>query len=328
LGLRGYILKRLALSIPILFIISVLIFVIARLAPGDPVTIFYGMRPGSDFAISELPRLKAELGLDQPIYVQFLDWFWKLLHGDLGFSFVQYLPVVDMIAQRLPNTLKLMVSSIIISSIISIIAGVIAATRQGSKIDHVTMGGTLLIWSLPFWWYGLMLILIFSVALNWLPAYGVASILTPGREFTLFESLVDQLKHLILPATVLGTASAGYIARIVRASMLEVLRSDYITVARAKGLKERTVIYKHALRNALLPVVTVIGLQFAWLWGGSVTVEYVFAWDGIGKLMVDSALTRDYPLTMGITLVVAVAIVISILVTDILYAYIDPKIRY
>jgi ABC-type dipeptide/oligopeptide/nickel transport system permease component len=161
-----------------------------------------------------------------------------------------------------------------------------------------------------------------------LPAYGVASVLTPGKEFTLFESLVDQLKHLILPATVLGTACAGYIARIVRASMLEVLRSDYITVARAKGLKERTVIYKHALRNALLPVVTVIGLQFAWLWGGSVTVEYVFAWDGIGKLMVDSALTRDYPLTMGITLVVAVAIVISILVTDILYAYIDPKIRY
>ena len=321
MGLKAYVIRRLILAVPLMIGVMTIVFVFVHLAPGDPVITVLGMRPGIDFTPADLDRIRHAYGLDRPIYVQYFDWISDLLHGDLGYSYVYAKPVSKLIASHIKNTLLLQTVSFAISLAIAIPAGVISAVKQYSKIDYVCTFFTSFFWSMPRFWLGLMMILTFTVALGVLPSSGMGP---PGQQPTLSDMLI----HLILPAVTLGLNGTAFTARLTRASMLEVLRQDYILTARSKGLKERIVIYKHAFRNALLPVVTLIGVYVGWLIGGSVIVETVFAWPGIGMLVVDSANFRDYPVVMGVTLVVALSMIICVIITDIVYAYLDPRIKY
>jgi len=318
--LASYIAKRMLWMILTIFAITIVTFTIVQLAPGDPVMIRYGLRPGVDFGIENIEKVRHDLGLDQPIHVQYFFWLSRLLRGDFGRSLIFREDVSAIIARALVNTLKMQIPALLLAIAIAIPAGVISAAKQYSKIDYAAMGTSLLLWSLPWFWYGLMAIYVFSIILGWFPTGGISS---PGT-----STLIDQLHHLILPVVVLGTASTGFITRLVRSSMLEVLRQDYITVARSKGLRERVVIYKHALKNALLPTITVIGLYVGFLVGGAAIIETVFSWPGTGMIMVDAANLQDYPVIMGVTLIMSISVLFSVLLTDILYAYLDPRIRY
>jgi len=278
-----------------------------RLLPGDAAQVIAGELATRD----EIERMRTQLGLDRPLPVQYVSFLASLLKLDLGRSARTGLPVFSEITARLPNTLLLALVSIVLASILGVAAGVVSATRQYSWTDHLTMSLALFGVSMPVYWLGLMLILLFSVTLHWLPAGGTGS---PAS--------------IILPAVTLASFSTGIIARMTRSSMLEVLRQDYTRTARSKGLTERVVIYKHALKNAMIPVVTVIGLQFGSLLGGAVLTETVFAWPGIGRLIVDSILARDYPVVQGAILIFALMFVLVNLLVDTMYGYIDPRIRY
>jgi peptide/nickel transport system permease protein len=319
--LKGYVTRRILVLVPLLFGITIMIFVIVRSAPGDPVISFFGMRPGVDYDPSTIERVRHLLGLDQPLHIQYFQWLWRLLHGDFGRSFIHGVPVSQLIGRAMVNTLKIQIPSLLLAIGIAIPSGVISAVKQYSKADYAVMTSSLFFWSLPWFWFGMMMIYIFALQLGWFPTHGMAP---PGTE----GSLIDQIRHAILPIVVLGTSSAGFMARLVRSSMLEVLRQDYISVARSKGLTEKIVIYRHALRNALLPLVTVIGLYVGLLFGGAAVTETVFAWPGCGSLIVTSARWRDYPTVMGITIIVTISVLISVLITDIAYAYLDPRVRY
>lgn len=325
-----YVVRRIALAVPIILLTTVLVFAIIKLSPGDPVAVMYGMHPGRDFLIEEMEAVRHRLGLDQPIYIQYLDWLWRLLHGDLGYAYYSRTPVVDLIRARIWNSLTLVSASLLFSMALAIPVGVISAYKQYSKTDSVLMGFILTVWALPSWWVGLMLILTFSLSLGWLPVSGVSSMrIAMGEQVSLVPLVIDEFAHLLLPMVTLGLSTGtAFVARLVRSSMLDVLRQDYITAARAKGLKERVVIYRHAFRNAMLPVITMIGMYAALLISYAAAVEYIFNWPGLGYLVVQSAWDRDYPMTMGICLVVSIVVIVSTLVTDLLYAYVDPRIRY
>jgi peptide/nickel transport system permease protein len=281
----------------------------------------YGLRPGLDFGLEQMIQIRQKLGLDRPIYIQYFIWLGKLVRGDLGRSISWRTPVNVIVRRALTNTLKMQIPSLLLAIAISIPTGVISAVKQYSKVDYVAMSLSLLTWSLPWFWYSLMAIYLFSIKLGWFPAGGM---FTLGSKAT----ILDQLYHMILPVFVLGTMSTGFITRLVRSSMLEVLRQDYIVVARSKGLAEKVVIYKHALKNALLPTVTVIGLYVGFLVGGAAITETVFTWPGTGQIMVEASKLQDYPVIMGITIIVSTSVLFSVLFTDILYAYLDPRIRY
>lgn len=322
--LRTYITRRLLVIIPTFFFITLMIFAIIHLAPGDPARVLIGERGLIDPVEFELFRKR--LGLDEPIYVQYFIWLGQLLQGNLGYSFLNGRPVLTLIGERIPNTLELVLAAEVVSVIIAIVLGVIAAVKHYSLVDALASVSALMGYSTPSFWLALMAILLFSVRLGLLPTCGTKTL---GLTFsTPFAALADHLKHLVLPAGVLVVGWTAYLLRMVRSSMLEVLEQDYVTTARAKGLRERVVIYKHALRNALLPVITYEGYSIGYLFGGAAIIENIFAWPGLGQFSVDSALIRDYPTLMGLSIIIALSVLFANLLADISYALADPRIRY
>ncbi|MFC0469960.1 ABC transporter permease [Halalkalibacter kiskunsagensis] len=313
----SYIIKRVIMMIPILFGISVLSFAIMYAAPGKPAILNLDPEISPEVREAQIERL----GLNDPIPVQYVRWLGNVAQGDFGTSYTRKMPVTDMILDRLPNTILLMASSLFLAAIVAIPFGVISATRQYSMTDYGVTVGSFLGLATPNFWLGIMLIMLFSVQLGWTPVGGISTI---GADF----SLIDRLKHLILPAFVLATADMAGLTRYTRSSMLEVINQDYIRTARAKGFRERRVVYKHGLRNGLIPVITMFGLMLPTMIGGSAIVESVFNWPGIGKMFIDATFQRDYPVIMAITMFGAVLTVIGNLIADILYAVLDPRIEY
>jgi ABC-type dipeptide/oligopeptide/nickel transport system permease component len=277
------------------------------MVPGDPAVLLAGEDANPDF----IQAVRKEYGLDQPLYLQYLYFLSHVMQGDFGTSIRNREPVIKLLKERFLFTIQLSFFSILIAGLIGLIAGVISSTKQYSLFDHLSMVSALFGISMPIFWLGLLLMFVFSVHLRWLPAGGKGTI-----------------AHLILPAIALGAASSAMIARMTRASMLEIIRQDYIRTARANGLREFVVIYKHALKNAMIPVITVFGLEFGYMLGGAVLTETVFSLPGIGRLMVDGIFQRDYPVVQGSMLLVATTFVLVNLLTDIAYAFFDPRIRY
>jgi peptide/nickel transport system permease protein len=303
----GYIVKRLFLFIPTLLGVTFLVFLSVRLIPGDPATAIAG-----EFATPQLiETVRREYGLDRPLLVQYGIFLGNLAQGDLGNSTRTRRPVTSELQARIGNTLKLAIASLIVSVVIGVTAGIISATQRNTWFDYLSMLIALFGVSMPVFWLGLMLMLIFAVRLGWFPAVGT-----------------ETWRHLVLPSITLGAASAAILARMTRATMLEVMGKNYVLAARAKGVPERLVVMRHALRNALIPVVTIMGLQFGTLLGGAVITETVFSWPGIGRFLVDSILARDYPSVQGTVLIIAVGFVLVNLFVDLLYGFLDPRIRY
>ncbi|MFQ3544315.1 ABC transporter permease [Halobacillus rhizosphaerae] len=310
----GLVSKRFIQLLLLLIGISFLVFMSMYIAPGDPATIIGGPTATE----SDLAAIRIELGLDKPVLVQYFDYIGGVLQGDLGYSFQNNQPVADAIAARFPQTLNLAIASMVVAVVIGVPAGIISAIKQNSWFDFSSTTIALAGISIPNFWLGAMLILIFSVNLQWLPVGGLSA------PFWTIEGI----KQLILPAITLGTASAAMIARMSRSAMLEVIRADYIRTARAKGVKRKTVIWVHALRNAMIPVITVIGLNFGFLLGGTIITEQVFAINGVGRLMIDAIAARDFPVVQGTVLLVATLFVVVNLFVDIIYAFVDPRINY
>lgn len=302
-----YAIRRLLLAIPTLFGVTLLVFSIVRMLPGDPAIAMAGVHATQEY----VEQVRRTLGLDQPLYVQYGRFIAGLFRGDLGTSIRTGLPVATEVWSRLVPTIELTFVSLLLATALGVAVGVVSASKPYSIFDYMSMFGALLGLSIPVFWLGLMLMLLFSVKLGWLPAAGRGGI-----------------AYLILPSVTLAASSVALIARFTRSTMLEVLRAEYISTARAKGLRERTVILRHALRNALIPIITVIGLRFGALLSGAVLTETVFAWPGLGRLMVDSVSARDYPVIQGAVLVLALAMVIINLVVDLLYGVVNPRIRY
>ncbi|NQE54013.1 peptide/nickel transport system permease protein [ANME-1 cluster archaeon GoMg3.2] len=309
-----FIIRRLLLMFVVILGATMLTFTIMHFAPGDPAEMIATSRYGVEGLSTEtIARIRVEEGLDAPVYVQYLKWLNHVLHGDLGRSLVTGKSVSSEFLARFPATLKLALASMIIALLISIPVGIISATKQYSVVDNASMVGALIGVSMPNFWLGLLLMLLFALYLGLLPVCGYGD---------------GSIAYLILPAITLGTGMAALTTRLTRSSMLEVLKQDYITTARAKGLREKVVIWKHAFRNALIPVVTIVGLQFAGLLEGVVIVETIFAWPGVGKLLVDSIFERDFAMMQCGILFIAVIFVLVNLTVDILYALLDPRIRY
>jgi peptide/nickel transport system permease protein len=307
--------RRLGVALFTLVGVTFLVFLSIRLVPGDPATAIAG-----ELATEELVlEVREQLGLDDPIFVQYASYLGRILQGDMGLSIRSRLPVVDEIRVRLPRTLALALTSLLVSTAIGIPIGIMAATRPNSWFDSGSMVIALLGISMPIFWLGLMLMILFSVLIpQWFDLPG--PLLPPTGSGT--------WQHMVMPVMALAASSIALQARMTRASMLEVMRQDYIRTARAKGQRERNVIYRHAFRNALLPVVTVLGLQFGTLLGGAVLTETVFSWPGIGRLLVDAITFRDYPIIQGTVLVIAVGFVLTNVLVDYLYSYLDPRIQY
>ncbi|WP_175615850.1 ABC transporter permease [Piscibacillus halophilus] len=308
------ILSRIAQMFFLLIGISFIVFMSMHFAPGDPARIIGGPTATE----SDITNIRISLGLDQPVLIQYKDYLLGVLQGDLGYSYQTNESVNEAIATRFPNTLNLAIASMIVAIIIGVFAGVISALKQNTWLDVFTTTGALAGISIPNFWLGTILILIFAVNLQWLPA---------GQLTAPFWT-VEGMKQLILPAITLGTGSAALIARMTRSSMLEVVRSDYVRTARAKGVKEKVVVFVHCMRNAMIPVITVIGMNFGFLLGGTIITEQVFAINGVGRLMIDAIANRDFPMVQGSVLLVASLFVIVNLIVDIVYAFIDPRISY
>jgi dipeptide transport system permease protein len=331
-----FVLTRVGLVIPTFLGIILLTFILIRLVPGDPVQVRVGER-----GITEERRLELlhEMGLDRPLYVQFFDYVGGVLQGDLGVSIITKRPVMEEFLLLFPATLELAIFAMIFATLIGLPAGVLAAVRRGSVYDHAVMGTSLTGYSMPIFWWGLLLILFFSVDLGWTPVAKRLSddyFVDEVTGFMLIDTLLSEeqgsflnaLHHLILPTIVLGTVPLAVIARMTRSAMLEVLGEDYIRTARAKGLGSVRVVAVHALRNALVPVVTVIGLQVGTLMGGAILTETVFSWPGIGKWLVESIGRRDYPALQGGVLVIAALVMTINLAVDLLYGLLNPRIRH
>lgn len=302
-----YIAKRILQAIPVLIIVSIIVFSLINFLPGCPATTILG----EDATGAEIQRLREAMGLNRPLYVQYLDWVGGIVQGDFGTSLRDGREVFPTLMRRLPATIQLLIFSLGVSIIIGIPIGVLSAVRQNTIVDMFARVFALLGVSIPNFWLGLMLILVFSYYLGWLPASGRGGI-----------------EHLIMPSIALGTASAGLITRLTRSSMLEIIRTDFIRTARSKGLKEQRVIFGHALKNALLPVTTVVGLQMGYRLGGSVITEAVFAYPGIGHFTYERLLARDFPVIMGNLFLFALMFIVINLITDITYGFLDPRIRY
>jgi peptide/nickel transport system permease protein len=327
--------ERVLATIPIMFGVAVAVFLFMRLMPGDPVDILMGQ--GGVVSAGEIEQLTREFNLDKPLHIQLWLFFEGALQGDLGYSYVQKRPVTTLIAERLPATIEMAGGALVVGLLIAIPVGILSAVRQNSLLDHASMTGAFLGISMPPFWLGIILLLIFSVSLNWLPVQGRidrTAALETVTGFYVFDSLltrnwpalVSSVKHLILPSITLGSAMAAVVARVLRSSMLETLRSEYVVLARAKGAPETGVVLRHALRNALIPTVTVVGLQIGVLLGGNMIVETVFSWPGLGRLVVSAIFDRDFPLVQGTVMVYAFIFVMSNLIVDVLYTYLNPKI--
>ncbi len=310
-----YLFRRALSLVPILFLMSVIVFTLIRLVPGDPIDVMYGSE-GMDAA--RRAALSRELGLDESLVIQYAKWLGRALMGDLGRSYKAQMAVTDLIAQRLPATLWLSAAALLFSVVLAMPLGVIAAIKRNTWADFGAMAFAIFGISIPNFWAGIMLALVFAVYLRWLPSIGYIS---P------FANLGDSIRHLLLPAITLGLSLAGTTSRLTRSTMLEELGKDYVRTARGKGLGGKAVLLGHALRNALIPTVTMVGLQLGFLIGGAVVVETVFAWPGIGLLVVDSIFGRDYPVVQGVVLTIAVMVVLVNLTVDVIYTVLDPRIR-
>lgn len=312
-----YIARRLLIAVPVLFGVTVINFVIMMMAPGNPVDLL--VSPKLPAAVQEAKRI--ELGLDSPAYVQYWHWLTNLFHGDMGYSMISYQPVGELIASRMGPTLLLMGIALVLGVAIAIPLGVLSASRQYSKLDYTAVTGSFLGVSIPNFFLALGLIYAFTIKLDWLPSGGMSTLGGEG-------GFKDAVLHLIMPVLVLTANVAGRNIRYVRSSMLEILGNDYLRTARAKGLKESIVINRHAMRNALIPIVTVLGMEIPILFGGAVVIEQVFAWPGIGQLTLSSIMSRDYSTIMGLNLVAAIIVIVSNLLADVAYALVDPRIRH
>ena len=311
----SYILRRILSTIPVMAIVALFVFSLLYIAPGDPAAVI----AGDQASPADVERIRQSLGLDRPFLVQFGSWLWHILHGDLGTSIFTNLPVTALIAQRIEPTLSLMVLTLVLTIVVAVPLGVVAAWKAGSWIDRAIMGFAVFAFSLPVFVVGYVLAYVFALQFEWLPVQGY----TP-----LAEGLWPWLANLILPAVALGSVYIALIARITRASMLEVLQQDYIRTARAKGLDQRSILFVHALKNAAVPIVTVIGIGVALLIGGAVVTESVFAIPGLGRLTIDAILRRDYPVIQGIVLLFSFLYVLVNLMVDVTYTLVDPRIRY
>lgn len=329
------ILERLLATIPIMFGVAIIVFFFMRLTPGDPVDIMMGQ--GGAVSVGEMERLREEFNLDKPLLVQLWLFLKDALRGDLGYSYVLKRPVTALIAERLPATIELAVGALLVSLAFAIPIGILSAVRQNSLLDRLTMAGSFLGISMPGFWLGIILILLFAVQQRWFPVQGRIGMDLQFQQITGFfvldslltgnrAALVSSLRHLVLPSITLGAPVAAVVARVLRSSMLETLRSDYVMLARSKGAHEWSVVLKHALRNALIPTVTVVGLQVGILLGGNMIIEAVFGWPGLGRMVVDAIFNRDFPLIQGSVMVYAFTFVIANLVVDVLYTYLNPKV--
>jgi peptide/nickel transport system permease protein len=318
-----YVLRRLLQTIPLLLVISALIFTLLYLMPGDPL---YRMLEGiPNLRPVDYDRLRKLYGFDDPIYVQYGKWLFQLLQLNPGYSREYGQPVFDIILPALKNTLVLTIAAVVLGKLIAISLGIFSAVRQYSIGDYVLTATTFVAYSVPAFWLGLMLIILFSVKLGWLPTSGIAnSELEPGS----WAATADWLKHLILPVAVLAISEIIQVQRFMRSSLLEVLRQDYLTTARAKGLSERVVIGRHALKNALIPVVTIIAVTMPRVVGGSTVVETVFAYPGMGRLLYTSIMGNDFVVAMTVVMIIAVTVVFFNLLADVIYGWLDPRIRY
>jgi peptide/nickel transport system permease protein len=309
-----YLVNRLGHSAITLWIVTVVTFLVVSMAPGGFVVNAEGL--GKE----DVERIRANLGLDRPLHVQYARWAGALVSGDMGRSLVDGQPVAELILERLPNTVLLAGVSLVAAVAIGVLLGVLCAVRAYSWLDNVVAAVSFVGLAVPIFWLGILLILLFSVALGWLPSSGLVTL---GKE----NDPLDRLGHLLLPTIVLASSTAPQLLRFTRSSLLEVLNQDYVRTARAKGLYEWMVLFQHALRNALIPVITIIGLQLPRLVGGAAVTETVFGWPGIGRLAVNAAFRRDFPVILGITIVVSLAVLLSNLIVDLLYAAVNPRVE-
>ncbi|MFH2040851.1 MAG: ABC transporter permease [Chloroflexota bacterium] len=346
-----YILRRLISVLPTLIGVTLIIFLFQRLIPGDPAVAMLGEHATQE----NVERIREQFGLNRPAFLdrealangdlagffdsQYIRYIERLLHFDLGNSIHRRIPVLETLGERFPATMELALLSMFIALLIGLPIGIASAARRNSTLDGVTMVGSLIGVSMPIFWLGIMEIMLFSVFLKWLPSGGRLStgmVITPITNLLLVDSLltgnisgfIDALKHIAMPALALATIPTAIIARMTRSSMLDVLQEDYIRTAKAKGLVERVVLFRHALKNAFLPVITIIGIQVGTLLAGAVLTETIFSWPGIGKWVYDSILGRDYPIVQGVTLLIAIIFLLVNLIVDISYATIDPRISY
>lgn len=310
-----FILRRLGQAGIVLFIVSVLIFAMMRWIPGDPVVVMLG----DEYSPEAHQRLRQKLGLDQPVINQYVIWISNIFQGDFGYSYINHTPVSTLLYDALLPTLCLVTGTLIVGVLIALPSGMLAAVKRDSPLDYLSMGFAIVGYSMPSFWKGILLIWLFAVTLRWFPSMGYVH---P------WEHVGEGLLHLALPSLTLGTFFAGLVARITRSSLLEVLEQDYIKAARAKGVRQLRLVYKHALRNALIPIITVIGLQFGTLLGGAVLTETVFNIPGMGRLTVTAIFNREYHVVQGAVLIGVVFVIIVNLLVDIAYAFLNPKIRY
>lgn len=306
-----YIVKRLLTLIPVVIGVTFIVFFIMNLSPGDPAAIILGEQATEE----ALQMKREELHLNDPLLKRYGRYMWDMMHGDLGLSYKNSLSVWDQVVSRFPNTCILAVAGILVALLIGIPTGIISAKKQYSLIDNVSMVFALIGVAMPNFWFGLLAVIVFSLTLGWLPSQGMG------------EGFVPLMQSIVLPALTLGTGCAATVTRMTRSSMLEVIRQDYISTARAKGLDERTITYRHMLRNALIPIITATGLQFGSLLGGAMLTETIFSWPGLGRLMVDAIKSKDIPLVLGSIIFMATTFSIVNLAVDIIYAFVDPRIK-
>ena len=312
-----YLARRLAEAVPLLLMVTLAVFVVLQLLPAGPLSIYEN---DPSMSAEDLARLEARFGLHEPLPVRYLTWLGAIVRGDLGFSLVTQQPVAVMIGDRLVNTLYLMSCALVVALTIALPVGILSAVRQYSWLDHLATTFSFVGYAIPPFWSGLLAIILFSVQLRVLPASGMTTLGEQGR-------LEDRLAHLVLPVGVLALFNAAHYTRYVRSSMLDVLGQDYVRTARAKGLAEFGVLWRHTLKNAALPVVTIIALDLPGLFSGAVIVENIFAWPGMGRLFLESAFRFDYAVLMGVVTITALLVILSNLVADVLYAWLDPRIR-
>ena len=316
---RAFLVRRFIHSLTILLGISVLVFVLVEAAPGDAVD---AMIPPESIVTPNLrEQLRKQLGLDQPAPIRYARWLGRAVTGDLGYSLTSRKPIGEIISSRLPTTLQLVGFALVVSLVLGVGTGIVAAVKQYSWLDYLVTLFAFAWLSIPGFFLGLLVIYVFAVRLNWFPAFGST---TAGAE----NPALDRLNHLILPGLTLGLELTAALTRYTRSSLLEVLQSDFMTTARAKGLRERTVIVRHALRNALIPIITVVAFRMPYLISGAVIIETVFQWPGLGLLALTAATQKDYPLVMALALAVTLVVVVSSFVADVLYSFADPRIRY
>lgn len=320
----AYIVRRLLLSVPLILGIVTATFLFAHLAPGDPVDMY--LQPQRQVDPEVIERVRQDRGLDRPLHVQYANWLADSARGDFGESFLLHRPVRDLLAETAPYTLVLILAALLVDALLGISLGIVSAVRRGTRLDRAVTMGSLVLYAMPGFWLALMLVLLFSVQLGWFPTSQATSL--DYSDLSAFGKVLDRLWHLVLPVTVLGVAGAGATARYMRGRLLDVLGEEYITAARARGFRGWTIVRRHALKNAMIPIITIYGMSLPLMLGAATIVETIFAWPGMGRLTVDAVLGRDYPVILATTMVAAVLTVLGSLLADVGYAVVDPRVSY